>query len=68
MLAVATDPATGAFAIHLPPHEDYALAVVPEAQNQGIGGALIQHGLQAGESVIEHPGDRIADGVRITQR
>jgi putative acetyltransferase len=23
------------------------LAVVPEAQNQGIGGALIQHGLQA---------------------
>ena len=30
--------------------------------------ASIQQGLQAGERVIEHPGNRIADGVRITAR
>ena len=30
--------------------------------------ASIRQGLQAGERVIEHPGNRIADGVRITPR
>jgi len=41
---------------------------VPTPRAQGVYQALPRRRLKAGEQIVVHPGDRVADGVRITER